>query len=168
MTDTTQPATYEQIENLLQWIRHAETQLAAWRARDAESEAFLVHQQQRAEADEVKLLEYEGYKLNFDAAIEQRDAAEARCARMTQALRFYAEGWPLGVEWDKGECARIALSAPDAQATTCEWRPDRAWEETGEWLTACGESFLLVTGTPIENEMRFCPYCGRALKGEPK
>jgi len=34
--EMTQPATDEQIENLLQWIRHAETQLAAWRARDAD------------------------------------------------------------------------------------------------------------------------------------
>lgn len=47
-------------------------------------------------------------------------AAEARAMQLMQALRFYAEGWPLGVAWDEGECARIALSASDAQTTQTE------------------------------------------------
>lgn len=50
------------------------------------------------------------------------------------------------------------------QSAHCTWKPDRQWEETGEWITECGESFMLIEGTPTENEMRFCPYCGRVLK----
>ena len=39
-----------------------------------------------------------------------------------------------------------------------------AWSADG-WLhrTSCGESFAIVDGTPIENDMRFCCYCGKAL-----
>ncbi len=38
------------------------------------------------------------------------EAAEARAARLAEALRFYADGWPSGVEWDSGTHARVALS----------------------------------------------------------
>ena len=52
----------------------------------------------------------------FQIAETKLVEAEARNARLVEALRFYAEGWPLGVDWDKGDCARAALSVSDAQA----------------------------------------------------
>ena len=42
---------------------------------------------------------------------------------------------------------------------TCEWRED----DDGYWATSCGEMFALFTGRPVENRMRFCPYCGKGL-----
>lgn len=39
------------------------------------------------------------------------------------------------------------------------------WTETDEcWETDCGRIFVLNDGTPAENEMRFCYYCGKPLK----
>jgi NADH pyrophosphatase NudC (nudix superfamily) len=32
------------------------------------------------------------------------------------------------------------------------------------WETLCGEAFTLNVGSPSENKMKFCPYCGRRLK----
>lgn len=43
---------------------------------------------------------------------------------------------------------------------TCEWEEDR----DGNWETACGEMFVIIDGTPTENSMRYCPYCGNGLK----
>ena len=44
----------------------------------------------------------------------------------------------------------------------CVWKED----EDGVWDTECGNSFELVEGVPIQDEMNFCPYCGKALREE--
>lgn len=33
-----------------------------------------------------------------------------------------------------------------------------------KWDTDCDNSFCLITGTPTENKMKYCPYCGRIIK----
>ncbi len=43
---------------------------------------------------------------------------------------------------------------------SCAWRED----EDGVWGTSCGQRFELNEGTPAENDMRFCPYCGKPLE----
>lgn len=42
---------------------------------------------------------------------------------------------------------------------TCTWRED----EDGIWKTACDHLFEVLEGTPEENDMKFCCYCGKAL-----
>ena len=34
------------------------------------------------------------------------------------------------------------------------------------WLTDCGEIFCLDSGTPSDNEMKYCCYCGKELEHE--
>ena len=46
----------------------------------------------------------------------------------------------------------------------CTWTED----SEGDWDTACGNMFIIITGTPQENRMEYCPYCGRELKENPK
>ena len=51
---------------------------------------------------------------------------------------------------------------PDAEKKApaeCRWHEDR----DGNYATACGGLFCLDEGTPAENHMRFCCYCGRPL-----
>lgn len=43
----------------------------------------------------------------------------------------------------------------------CEWKQD---EDDDSWDTACGEKFCIEDGTPADNGMRFCCYCGAALE----
>lgn len=39
------------------------------------------------------------------------------------------------------------------------------WRDTGPyWATGCGNAFWFEEGGPEENDMRFCPYCGKPLK----
>jgi hypothetical protein len=43
---------------------------------------------------------------------------------------------------------------------TCQWSEDF---EQGKWDTACGESFVVIDGTPADNKMKYCCYCGKKL-----
>ena len=43
--------------------------------------------------------------------------------------------------------------------------PECAWEcdSEGNWETGCGGTFILNEGTPGDNRMAFCCYCGKPL-----
>ena len=41
----------------------------------------------------------------------------------------------------------------------CVWKDDGE----GNWDTSCGERYIIIEGTPYENNMKFCTYCGRIL-----
>ena len=43
----------------------------------------------------------------------------------------------------------------------CTWTEDAI---DGGWDTSCGYKFDIHYGTPKENEMRFCCFCGKPLK----
>jgi hypothetical protein len=38
----------------------------------------------------------------------------------------------------------------------CTWSED----DDGNWNTSCSQEFILIEGTPSQNDMRFCCYCG--------
>ncbi len=42
----------------------------------------------------------------------------------------------------------------------CEWKDDGE----GNWNSSCGECWTLIDGTPKDNRMRFCCYCGKPLR----
>ena len=42
---------------------------------------------------------------------------------------------------------------------SCTWTQDA----DGIWNTSCGQAHEFNTGTPEENEHRYCPYCGKVL-----
>jgi len=45
-------------------------------------------------------------------------------------------------------------------AEKCQWVQDK-WHEY--WETGCGGSFVIENGTPKDNKMKFCPYCGKQI-----
>lgn len=47
-----------------------------------------------------------------------------------------------------------------AKTEVCKWKYDIDY---GFWETGCGEAFTFTTGTPAENKMKYCPYCGKKL-----
>lgn len=48
---------------------------------------------------------------------------------------------------------------------TCTWRAD----DDGVYQTECGNAFVLNDGTPKDNRMAYCCYCGKVLlEGRPK
>ena len=42
----------------------------------------------------------------------------------------------------------------------CIWKEDM----NGIWETTCRDEFVLNDGSPLENKMKFCCYCGARLK----
>ena len=56
-----------------------------------------------------------------------------------------------------------ARASAEWQLSTCLWQMD-AWDELEEWRTACGQSWAFTEGTPSENKMLYCCYCGKGLQ----
>lgn len=48
---------------------------------------------------------------------------------------------------------------------TCSWIQEDD-PEICYWKTGCGNSFYFTDGTPADNRMKFCCYCGKLLKQE--
>lgn len=46
---------------------------------------------------------------------------------------------------------------------SCEWTEDA----DGNYWTSCANAFQMTTGTPAENDFKFCPFCGRSLVEVP-
>lgn len=46
----------------------------------------------------------------------------------------------------------------------CLW--SRADDDTDVWETKCGHAFTIIDGTPTDNQMAFCCYCGRRVDEE--
>ena len=56
--------------------------------------------------------------------------------------------------------SRLIDASPKGGIDACAW----AGDGEGNWHTACGEIFTLMEGTPTDNKMRHCPYCGKNLR----
>ena len=67
--------------------------------------------------------------------------------------------------YEFGHAARAALRALLAQPDKCEWAQED--ESSDAWDTGCGSTFLINDGTPSENGMRYCCFCGKTLIGVP-
>lgn len=46
----------------------------------------------------------------------------------------------------------------------CQWFEDG---DGGPWETKCGHHFEIIEGTPSENSMRYCCFCGKPLVEVP-
>ena len=46
--------------------------------------------------------------------------------------------------------------------TNCTWTQD---DLDDSWDTSCGEKYTIMEGTPVENKMAYCPFCGGKIKG---
>lgn len=51
---------------------------------------------------------------------------------------------------------------PTKRATSdqCAW----VREEEGQWVTGCDNAYEIIDGSPEQNRMKFCCYCGKTIK----
>ena len=71
----------------------------------------------------------------------------------------------LMTDYTSSEAARATLRAEfkrlrQETSGICNWT---ASYDDEYWNTDCGQDFVLETGSPKENDMRFCSYCGKRL-----
>jgi hypothetical protein len=55
----------------------------------------------------------------------------------------------------------LRLLAPPEK--TCKWSPNRDLWETDYWDTSCNYA-REMDGTPADNHMVYCPFCGRKIE----
>ena len=78
----------------------------------------------------------------------------------------------VGQQLDALDCARFWLIAVASEEkarthgeyilpTVCEWSLDD--DDWSLWEGTCGAAWTLEEGSPDDNNMRFCPECGRPL-----
>jgi hypothetical protein len=89
----------------------------------------------------------------------QRDAALLiTYYQENQQLRF-----DLATVADNYRRCQVELQqVQQAQTATCEWSRDDDWDEN-LWESACGLAWLLEDEGPVENDMSYCPKCGKRL-----
>ena len=86
----------------------------------------------------------------------------AVCEDLVESAEYWGEyDVPIGIV-DRLNAA-IAKAGGTALRT-----PDRCqWQEDGEaWVTQCGHLFQICHGSPEDNGMDFCPFCGRPITTE--
>ena len=52
------------------------------------------------------------------------------------------------------------MNGSEFNVADCEWKED----SDGCWWTSCDNGFEFIDGSPEENKMKFCCYCGKPLK----
>lgn len=80
----------------------------------------------------------------------------------------YGDGVCLLEDGHAGDCvftpeSQVRYVIHDGYVTlkeTCTWTQI---EDDGDWDTSCGDMFILLEGSPKENDMKFCCYCGLSL-----
>jgi len=77
-------------------------------------------------------------------------------ATATDAIK-YAER--LKVRYVSLKLAELRQKA-EPEVETCAWENDGE----GNYTTACGKIFQIIADTPEENEMVYCPFCGKPIR----
>jgi len=62
----------------------------------------------------------------------------------------------------KSNIARNHWNEPMTEYLTCQWSVD----ENGAYDTTCGNKYEIMNGTPENNKMIYCPFCGYLLWSE--
>lgn len=60
---------------------------------------------------------------------------------------------------------KAALAQEQAAPDTCTWHQDGD-SDSGVYATSCRHYFSLEDGTPEDNKMQWCCYCGKQLAQE--
>lgn len=65
--------------------------------------------------------------------------------------------------YDKLSAKNKALIEAVEAKGTCAWKYD---ENSEVWETSCDNLYCIIDGTPTENKMKFCTYCGKQIESE--
>ena len=72
-----------------------------------------------------------------------------------------SEGMPMEIFMDNDTIVLCKYEENKAD-DVCEWM--LCDEEANVYDTSCRNPHILIEGTPIENNYKYCPYCGKKIK----
>lgn len=108
-------------------------------------------------------------KLCQDGWVEVADGPVSRKLREDLASFMMSRGFAtghgdshtdlLGELGPQIDDLRARLAEAEKDAGCCKWTDD----ETGNYDTDCSNTFAIIDGTPAENQMQWCVYCGKRL-----
>lgn len=75
--------------------------------------------------------------------------------------RLEAENDALHAECDRLTAMLVAQASTPNGPESCEWL---YCEEEDAWDTGCGHKFQIIEGSPKDNGLIYCPYCGKPIK----
>lgn len=58
---------------------------------------------------------------------------------------------------------QIRLSRILKDGDACQWTEQSNCDDEREYRTECGAAWMTASGTPEENDMRYCPMCGKRI-----
>lgn len=87
-------------------------------------------------------------------ATEREEGMATKCQQCKDELLGKAVAFVVALQRD----VQSRRAAP-GRTHSCRWKAD----EDGNWWSSCGEGFVFNDGGPVENRMRYCPYCGKRL-----
>jgi hypothetical protein len=61
------------------------------------------------------------------------------------------------------EAVLLAIEYRRAISEKCIWSESNNYDDD-YWDSGCGNAFTFIDGTPEENGMKFCPYCGKVVE----
>ena len=91
-----------------------------------------------------------------------REAAQQALEALDEAATFHRN---LPDQHARRLAAMTALRAALAEPETCTWQQDGD-SDSGSYGTSCRRYFNLEDGTPEDNKMAWCCYCGKKLAQE--
>ena len=100
------------------------------------------------------------------ALVEQALEALDVAASCIAGFRWSSSPTDTPPEIEKAQKAlRAALAQQAPEPETCTWHQDGD-SDSGVYATSCGRYFNLEDGTPEDNKMQWCCYCGKKLAQE--
>jgi hypothetical protein len=100
--------------------------------------------------------------------VREGNEPDARWLQLTFGPKFFCVESPsvidIRVNWSPAELFRV-LETAAKMGTRCVWRQD----DEGNWFAddPCSAGWQFITGGPSDNDMSFCPVCGRPLEMVP-
>jgi hypothetical protein len=107
---------------------------------------------------------YQVKRQDFDMFADEITALRAALRQEEEASAWLAERKEYWRKEKEKMNLRAAL-AQQADPETCTWHQDGD-SDSGVYATSCRHYFNLEDGTPEDNKMQWCCYCGKKLVQE--
>jgi chromosome segregation ATPase len=172
MRDDEIDALRTEIETLRARVAELEREQAAWRKFTEEANKTVDKAEARAEFAEKAVADARTENARLVAANKARDEFLRGHRYKRSEMDGYIDLCESQMADLKARLADVerqltdtAVIAQERYTIHCNWHQDG--EDCDTWQTDCGHYFCINEGTPVENEFKYCAFCGKPLAQYP-